>query len=108
MLSEKVDPVELESLAKQANADMERLFDEFSVDDIKTYQSNREELEMLQSKTKELEEYETQQSEEIASLEAANRVLTGLVPFVLSECVHFCTMWATLSVRFNKKRTLDF
>ena len=104
MLSEKVDPVELESLAKQANADMERLFDEFSVDDIKTYQSNREELEMLQSKTKELEEYGKQQSEEIASLEAANRVITGLVSFFLSECVHFCTMWATLSVRFNKKK----
>ena len=92
MLSEKVDPVELESLAKQANADMERLFDEFSVDDIKTYQSNRDELEMLQSKTKELEEYEKQQSEEIASIEAANRVLTGLVSIILSECVNFCTM----------------
>ena len=79
MISDKVDTAELESLANEANAAMERLFAEFSVDDIEKYRSNRDELEMLQSKTEELEEYVKLQAEEITSEELDNRALSGLV-----------------------------
>ena len=87
MVSANIDPAELESLANESNMAMERLFNEFTVDDINNYQSNSKELEMLLSTTKELEDQVKHIAKEIESAELDNRVISGLVSFDMTKPV---------------------